>query len=124
MDENERLEPHDKERRDFLSCLGSAIACGAAAVAANSVASPATAATPGAPAAPEGGPATSVRARPRGPPRPAAAAAEPAIPGYDWSKHQWGFGVDAEKCIGCLRCVEACKKENNVALDPNHFRTW
>ena len=95
MDENERLEPPDKERRDFLSCLGSAIACGAAAVAANSVASQATAATPA-----------------------TAAAAEPGIPGYDWSKHQWGFGVDAEKCIGCLRCVEACKKENNVSLDP------
>ena len=46
MDENERLETHEKERRDFLSCLGSAIACGAAAVAANAVASQATAATP------------------------------------------------------------------------------
>src|ERR1017187_2913253 len=95
MDENKRLEPHDKERRDFLSCLGSAIACGAAAVAANSVASQATAATPA-----------------------TAAAAEPAIPGYDWSKHQWGFGVDAEKCIGCLRCVEAWKKKNHRGLGP------
>src|ERR1035437_1142604 len=89
MDENERLETHEKERRDFLSCLGSAIACGAAAVAANAVASQATAATPA-----------------------TAAAAEPGIPGYDWSKHQWGVGV------------EACKKENNVLLDPHHFRTW
>ena len=33
---------------------------------------------------------------------------------YDWTKHQWGFGVDATKCIGCLRCVEACKRENDV----------
>ena len=54
----------------------------------------------------------------------AAGGDKPAIPGYDWSKHRWGFGVDAEKCIGCLRCVEACKKENNVSLDPHHFRTW
>ena len=102
MDENEQLEQHEKERRDFLSCLGSAIACGAAAVAANSVSSQATAATQEA----------------------TAAATAPAIPGYDWSKHQWAFGVDAEKCIGCLRCVEACKQENNVAPDAHHFRTW
>lgn len=45
-------------------------------------------------------------------------------PGYDWTKHQWGFGVDATKCIGCLRCVEACKRENNVYGDAHHFRTW
>ncbi|MGA7389714.1 MAG: 4Fe-4S dicluster domain-containing protein, partial [Pseudolabrys sp.] len=41
-----------------------------------------------------------------------------------WSKHQWAFGVDAEKCIGCLRCVEACKRENNILPDAHHFRTW
>ena len=45
-------------------------------------------------------------------------------PDYDWSKHQWAFGVDATKCIGCLRCVEACKRENGVAGDAHHFRTW
>ena len=87
MDENEKLEQHEKERREFLGCLGSVIASGVAAVAANSVSSQATAATQDA----------------------AAASQAPAIPGYDWSKHQWAFGVDAEKCIGCLRCVEACK---------------
>ena len=43
---------------------------------------------------------------------------------YDWTKHQWAFGVDATKCIGCLRCVEACKRENDVAGDAHHFRTW
>ena len=102
MDKKEQLEKHEKERRDFLSCLGSAIACGAATVAANSVTSQAAAAAQ----------------------ETTAASEIPAIPGYDWSKHQWGFGVDAEKCIGCLRCVEACKKENNVSLDPHHFRTW
>lgn len=45
-------------------------------------------------------------------------------PDYDWSKHRWAYGIDATRCIGCLRCVEACKAENNVAQDPNHFRTW
>jgi Fe-S-cluster-containing dehydrogenase component len=44
--------------------------------------------------------------------------------GYDWTKHRWGFGVDATRCIGCLRCVEACKIENGVAQDASHFRTW
>ena len=102
MDETEKLEQHEKARREFLSCLGSVIASGVAAVAANSVSSQATAATQEA----------------------TAASQAPAIPGYDWSKHQWAFGVDAEKCIGCLRCVEACKQENNVAPDAHHFRTW
>ncbi len=55
---------------------------------------------------------------------PAAAEKIPAIPGYDWTKHRWAFGVDATKCIGCLRCVEACKRENDVPLDPHHFNTW
>jgi len=49
---------------------------------------------------------------------------KPAIPGYDWNQHQWAFGVDAWKCIGCLRCVEACKIENEVPGDAHHFRTW
>jgi Fe-S-cluster-containing dehydrogenase component len=43
---------------------------------------------------------------------------------YDWNKHRWAFGVDATKCIGCLRCVEACKRENDVPLTAHHFRTW
>ena len=46
------------------------------------------------------------------------------MPNYDWRKHKWGFGVDATKCIGCLRCVEACKRENAVPGDAHHFRTW
>jgi len=43
---------------------------------------------------------------------------------YDWTKHRWAYGVDATKCIGCLRCVEACKRENDVPLTAHHFRTW
>ena len=59
----------------------------------------------------------------------AAAKSEPAaerspVPDYDWNEHRWGFGVDATKCIGCLRCVEACKRENDVPLTSHHFRTW
>lgn len=95
MEQEETLEKQQIERRDFLSCLGSAIACGAATVAASATAPAAT-----------------------------ASSAVPPIPNYDWSKHQWAFGVDAEKCIGCLRCVEACKRENNVLPDAHHFRTW
>ncbi|MGB8895227.1 MAG: hypothetical protein WCD13_13105, partial [Pseudolabrys sp.] len=77
MEQEERLEKQQIERRDFLSGLGSAIACGAATVAASATAPAAT-----------------------------ASGAVPAIPNFDWSEHQWAFGVDAEKCIGCLRCVE------------------
>jgi Fe-S-cluster-containing dehydrogenase component len=43
---------------------------------------------------------------------------------YDWTKHRWAYGIDATRCIGCLRCVEACKAENGVSLDAHHFRTW
>jgi tetrathionate reductase subunit B len=44
--------------------------------------------------------------------------------GYDPSKHWYGMGIDAEKCIGCNRCVEACKAENGVPPEPYFFRTW
>ena len=61
----------------------------------------------------------------------AAAKSEPSsgrasfpTPDYDWTKHRWAFGVDATKCIGCLRCVEGCKRENGVPLDAHHFNTW
>ena len=43
---------------------------------------------------------------------------------YDWTKHRWAYGIDATRCIGCLRCVEACKTENGVEQDAHHFRTW
>lgn len=42
----------------------------------------------------------------------------------DWEKHHWGFVCDDDKCIGCGRCVVACKKENNVPWEPEYNRTW
>ena len=53
-----------------------------------------------------------------------SAAASFPTADYDWTKHRWGYGVDATRCIGCLRCVEACKIENGVSNDAHHFRTW
>jgi Fe-S-cluster-containing dehydrogenase component len=36
----------------------------------------------------------------------------------------YGMGVQVDKCIGCGRCVEACKSENDVPREPFYFRTW
>ncbi len=43
-----------------------------------------------------------------------------------WRKKSpyWGFAVDLHKCIGCTRCMEACKEENDVPPHPFYFRTW
>src|SRR3990170_622509 len=46
-----------------------------------------------------------------------AQAADPRSP-------YWGFVVDVSKCIGCGKCVLACKKENRVPMLPGCFRTW
>lgn len=48
----------------------------------------------------------------------------PKIPNYNWNEHKWSYGVDVSRCIGCLRCMEACKAENSVQEDANHHRTW
>jgi tetrathionate reductase subunit B len=41
-----------------------------------------------------------------------------------WNGKEWGFVVDTNKCIGCARCVRACKLENSVPLDQDVYRTW
>jgi Fe-S-cluster-containing dehydrogenase component len=37
---------------------------------------------------------------------------------------RYGMGIDIDKCIGCGRCMAACKIENNVPAEPYFFRTW
>ena len=100
MNETDDSKSEKRGRRDFIRIFGGAIAFAGGAIAATGVAAKA---------------ASAARAD---------APAVPPIPGYDWSKHRWAFGIDATRCIGCLRCVEACKLENDVVLDANHFRTW
>ncbi|MHB1126167.1 MAG: 4Fe-4S dicluster domain-containing protein [Bacillota bacterium] len=41
-----------------------------------------------------------------------------------WSTQNWGFVVDTTKCIGCARCVTACKTENHVPEHGEVYRTW
>ncbi len=43
---------------------------------------------------------------------------------YKPRDHAWAFIVDTTKCIGCGRCVRACKLENNVPWEPSCNRTW
>ena len=45
-------------------------------------------------------------------------------PNYDRSRHWWAMLMDVDKCIGCGKCVRACKDENGVPKDPRYFRTW
>lgn len=37
-------------------------------------------------------------------------------------EHPYAFIVNTETCIGCGKCVAACKREN--AVPPEYFRTW
>ena len=39
-------------------------------------------------------------------------------------RHTWAFAVDIRKCIGCYKCVQACKLENHVPPEPESRRTW
>lgn len=43
---------------------------------------------------------------------------------YEPREHYYGMGVDVNRCIGCGRCVEACKTENDILREPFYFRTW
>lgn len=42
----------------------------------------------------------------------------------DESLPWYGMGLDIERCIGCGRCADACKKENDVPVEPFFFRSW
>ena len=44
--------------------------------------------------------------------------------GYRAEEHHYGMGIDVNKCIGCGRCADACKTENDVPREPFYFRTW
>jgi Fe-S-cluster-containing dehydrogenase component len=51
-------------------------------------------------------------------------AVDPIVAKYDAAAHRWGFVVDTAACIGCGKCVVACKTENGVPFDEEHTRTW
>jgi tetrathionate reductase subunit B len=52
------------------------------------------------------------------PKRPAAASIK------NGNRPFYGMGIDTDKCIGCGKCMEACKIENDVPAEPFFFRTW
>lgn len=40
------------------------------------------------------------------------------------SSKLYAMGIQVDECIGCGRCVIACKIENNVPKESFYFRTW
>ena len=40
------------------------------------------------------------------------------------SETVFGMGIQVDKCIGCGRCMEACKTENEVPTEHFFVRTW
>ena len=43
---------------------------------------------------------------------------------YKPNEHLYAMGIKVDRCIGCGRCVDACKKENSVPDYPFYTRTW
>ncbi len=56
--------------------------------------------------------------------KPKAPGQEQYPAGYVREDHDFAFVVDFQKCIGCGKCVVACKLENNVPMEPHTTRTW
>ncbi len=115
----EDAAPQPVDRREFLSCslpagwvlLATLTGCGGEG--------PATSAetVTGEETAPAGGePADTAQS--------SAPTAEDPLAGYDPSQHKYAMAIDVDRCIGCGRCVEACKTENDVPREPFYFRTW
>ena len=52
------------------------------------------------------------------------AEADSAETGAEGTETLFGMGIQVDKCIGCGRCVAACKAENDVPAEPFYFRTW
>lgn len=40
------------------------------------------------------------------------------------SKPLFGMGIQVDRCIGCARCMQACKTENEVPTEGFFVRTW
>ncbi|MEO8653827.1 MAG: 4Fe-4S dicluster domain-containing protein [Ramlibacter sp.] len=118
MSEKDKLSM--QARRAFLGKLGLAATFTGAGVGA--VLGAVQSATPKSEISASGGPKGTAASNGRT--TATAAGGSFPTPDYDWTKHQWAFGVDATKCIGCLRCVEACKRENHVPGNAHQFRTW
>ncbi len=57
-------------------------------------------------------------------PGAADAGTDDAAEGYTPGDTSWVFIIDTMACIGCGRCVRACKEENDVPLEPHCNRTW
>lgn len=43
---------------------------------------------------------------------------------YNANDHYYGMAIDVDRCIGCGRCADACKTENDVPREPQYVRTW